>query len=127
MTIVIICIAALLALGTIAALSSRKDGNDSIVTAPGDCSSCSGEDPECGQRCMMEAAVKEIEYYDDEELDAFRGRDSADYTDVEAEQFREILYTMRQEDVPGWSRSLTLRGINVPNQVKDELIMMIGG
>jgi len=126
MTIVIICIAALIALGATTALLSRKDGNDSIVTAPGDCSSCNGQDPKCEQACMMEAATKEIEYYDDEELDTFRGRDAAEYTDEEVEQFREVLYTMRQEDAAGWNRSLILRGINIPNQVKDELIMMIG-
>lgn len=126
MIIIIICIAALIALGAIAALSSRKDGSDCIVTAPGDCSSCSGQDPKCEQVCMMEVATKEIEYYDDEELDVFRGRDAAEYTDNEAEQFREVLYTMRQEDAAGWNRSLILRGINIPNQVKDELIMVIG-
>jgi len=73
----------------------------------------------------MEAATQEIEYYDDEELDRFKGRPSDKYTDEEAEQFREVLYTMRQDEVKGWNRSLVLRGIQLPNQVKDEVIMMI--
>ena len=76
---------------------------------------------------MMEAAVRDIEYFDDEELDAFRGRAADDYTDDEAEQFREVLYSMRQNEVAGWNRSLILREINVPNQIRDELIMLIGG
>jgi hypothetical protein len=74
---------------------------------------------------MMEAAVKDIEYFDDEELDAFRGRPSEDYSDDEAEAFREVLYTMRPEEVKDWNRSLILRGINMPNQLKDEVIMML--
>ena len=41
-----------------------------------DCSTCTGENSKCEQECMLEAAVKEIEYFDDEELDAFRGRPS---------------------------------------------------
>ena len=76
---------------------------------------------------MMEAATKPIEYYDDEELDRFALRPSDSYTDEEAEEFREVLYTMKPDDVKGWNRSLILRGINVPNQIKDELTLMVEG
>lgn len=75
----------------------------------------------------MEASVKEIEYYDDEELDDFIGRPSDSYTEEEVEKFSEVLYTMKQEDVAGWNRSLLLRGINIPDQLKDELVMLIKG
>jgi hypothetical protein len=74
---------------------------------------------------MMEASVKEIDYFDDEELDAFKGRSSDSYTDDEASLFAYVLETMRPEEVKDWSRSLTLRGINVPDQVKDELFMLM--
>ena len=47
------------------------------------------------------------------------------YTEKEIEQFREILYTMNQKEVADWNRSLTIRGINIPNDLKDEMIMMI--
>lgn len=127
MTIIIICVAAIVVLGVVVAIFSRGSGDDNIVVASGDCSSCDGNDPKCEQVCMMEAATKEIEYFDDEELDAFRGRAADDYTDDEAEQFREVLYSMRQNEVAGWNRSLILREINVPNQIRDELIMLIGG
>ena len=72
----------------------------------------------------MEAAIKDIEYYDDEELDAFRGRESDTYTEQEVEQFSEVLYTMRPDEVKGWTRSLTLRGVNLPNQLKDEVFAL---
>jgi hypothetical protein len=74
---------------------------------------------------MMEAATKEIEYFDDEELDSFCGRRSDDYSDDEAEQFREVLYTMKQDEVKDWTRSLTLRNISLPDQIKDEVFMLI--
>lgn len=45
-----------------------------------------------------------------------------DYTDEEVEEFSEVLYTMQPEEVAGWNRSLILRGINLPNQIKDEVI-----
>lgn len=106
-------------------LSSRGKEETPIVQPPMDCATCNGEEERCEQECMLEAATQEIEYYDDEELDRFRGRPSDAYTDAEVEQFAEVLYTMRPEDVKGWNRSLLLRGINIPDQLKDELIMMI--
>ena len=50
-----------------------------------------GTDDKCEQVCMMEAAVKGVEYYDDEELDRFRGRPSDQYTDEEVEEFATVL------------------------------------
>lgn len=75
----------------------------------------------------MEAATKPVEYFDDEELDRFAGRQSDDYTDEETEEFREVMLTMKQDEVKEWNRSLILRGINIPDQLKDEVVMMIEG
>ena len=86
------------------------------------CSSCSLEG--CNKSCMTDEYV-EPEYFDDEELDRFRGRHSSEYTDKEAEEFRDILYSMRQEEVRDWFKSLTQRSIEVPDQIKDELILML--
>ena len=122
----------LITLGLIVALSTmlrnrRCDQETHVVNNPS-CATCDGSvRTQCEQECMMEAATKEIEYYDDEELDAFRGRESDSYSDDEAEAFREVLYTMRPNEVAGWNRSLILRGINVPDQVKDELLMLLEG
>lgn len=131
MTVVVVLLLSLVALGVMAALwsrmSSSSDGtSDTIVTRP-TCDTCNGEDNRCEQECMMEAATRDVEYYDDEELDRFKGRPSDCFTDDEAELFREVLLTMPQSDAKGWNRSLILRGINVPDQIKDELLLMIDG
>ena len=76
---------------------------------------------------MMEAAVKPIEYFDDEELDRFKGVASDAYSDEEAEEFREVMLTMRPEELKAWNRSMILREINMPNQIKDEYIMLSEG
>ena len=47
--------------------------------------------------------------------------------DEEAEQVEEVLTTLRPEEVPAWNRSLILRGISVPDQIKDELLMLLEG
>ena len=121
---------ALILLGLVSAafsiLSHHKGrAEDSPLVEGISCNTCNGENAQCEQECMMEAATKEIEYYDDEELDAFKGRQSDDYTDEEVEQFSEVLYTMKPEEVAGWNRSLILRGINLPNQLKDEVISFL--
>lgn len=118
-------IISLIVLGIIAAifgLVSHKKGDETPIVEGVSCNTCNGDNSKCEQECMMEAAIKEIEYYDDEELDRFRGRASDEYTDEEVEQFSEVLYTMKPEEVSGWNRSLILRGINLPDQLKDEVI-----
>ena len=127
----LILLAALVVLGIVAAVATKlllRQGDAEVITAATakDCGTCSGDNDKCEQVCMMEASLKDIEYYADEELDAYKGRPSDGYTDEEAEQFREVLYTMRQDEVKGWNRSLILRGINLPDQLKDEVVMLIG-
>lgn len=118
----------LVALGLITALftlfSRSADDTETPIVVQESCSTCNGESNKCEQECMMEAAIKDIEYYDDEELDVFRGRESDTYTEQDVEQFSEVLYTMRHDEVKGWTRSLTLRGINLPNQLKDEVFAL---
>ncbi|WP_314815111.1 hypothetical protein [Hoylesella nanceiensis] len=119
--VVLGCFAALLGL-----ISHKRTGKDDVILeGSGSCSTCNGDDEHCIHDCILEAAVKEVEYFDDENLDAFIGRESDSYTEKEIEQFREILYTMNQKEVADWNRSLTIRGINIPNDLKDEMIMMI--
>lgn len=120
---------ALIVLGLVSAIFgivSHKKGEDEEPLVEGvSCNTCNGENTKCEQECMMEAATKEIEYYDDEELDRFKGRPADGYTDDEVEEFSEVLYTMKPEEVAGWNRSLILRGINLPNQLKDEVISFL--
>ena len=61
-----------------------------------------------------------------EELDRFRGRPSNGYNEEEVEEFREIMYTCKEDEVAGWSRSLQLRGIELPDELKDELFLIVG-
>ncbi len=119
-----IFIVAIVVIGTIATGASLLWDKDSTIQIGSDCSTCSGDDARCEQNCMMEAAVKDIEYFDDEELDRFKLRESSSYTDEEAEEFRTIMESMKPEEVKAWNRSLILREINMPNQIKDEFIML---
>jgi len=84
--------------------------------------SCCGLHEVCEKKSLL-AANPDIEYYEDEELDRFRGRTA--YTEEEVEEFREVLYTMRTDEVPGWLRSLELRRVNLPDELKDEVFLIV--
>lgn len=72
----------------------------------------------------MEAATKPVEYFEDEELDRYVGRPSDSYTEEETLQFAEVLETLRRDEVKAWNRSLILRGINMPDGIKDEFVTL---
>lgn len=121
-------IAALVVLGVIAALTTLWPGNrgdDTVVQPTQSCSTCAGTSAACEQECMMEAATQPIEYFDDEELDAYAGRSADSYTDQEADEFYNVMTTMQPAEVQAWGRSLNLRGIELPNQIKDEFTLLV--
>ena len=89
-------------------------------------SECCGQHQICEKESLLAAVSKQIEYYDDEELDRFKGRPSDGYSEEEIEEFRDILYSMQEVDVAGWSRSLQLRGLELPDELKDELFLIVG-
>lgn len=86
---------------------------------------CCGQHEVCEKDLVKKAITEPIVYYEDEELDIFRGRPSDSYSGEEAALFADVLHTMWQSDVSGWLRSLQLRGIELPDALKDEAIMLI--
>ena len=87
---------------------------------------CCGQHEVCEKDSLLAAVSKEIEYYNDEELDRYRGTASSDYTDEAVDEFREVLYTMKEYEVAGWVRSLQLRAVELPDALKDEVFLIIG-
>lgn len=86
---------------------------------------CCGMHISCEKDSLLASVSESIEYYEDEELDRFMGRSPESYTDSETEEFRDVLITMRPDDIAGWARSLQLRGIALPAPVRDELLMIV--
>lgn len=87
---------------------------------------CCGQHAVCEKESLLAAVSKTIEYYDDEELDEYAGIPSDEYTEEQIEKFRDVFYTMQETDVAGWNRSLQLRGINLPDELKDEVFLVVG-
>lgn len=87
---------------------------------------CCGQHEVCEKESLLAAVSKRIEYYDDEELDRYAGVEADAYTPEQEEEFRDVFYTMQETDVAGWVRSLQLRGIALPDNLKDEVFLIIG-
>ena len=131
MIVVILILLAIICLGVVAAIlqksynwkiEEKKEQSASIQSLDG----CCGAHEICEKESLLAAVSKNIEYYDDEELDQFIGRAPETYTEEETEMFRDVFYTMQETDVAGWVRSLQLRGINLPDNLKDEVFLIIG-
>jgi len=79
----------------------------------------------CELDCLLNSTKKDIDYYDDEELDQYKGIASDQFTEAQEEEFRSIFETMQPTDVPGWVRSLQQRGLNLPDNLKDEVFIIL--
>lgn len=80
----------------------------------------------CGRHTVCEKGLdKESLYFDDEELDAYKGRCPEEYSEEEIEEFRNVLYTMKSEEVDQWVQCLQQRGIEVPADIKDEILLIL--
>lgn len=114
------------AVGMLKAMRPAANGDDapSLGHSCASCSAAGAGEKSCVNDCLLKHIMAEPVYFDDEELDAYRGRGSSSYTEIEAAEFAEVMHTMRQEEVKDWLRSLTSRGINLPDSLKDEAAML---
>lgn len=130
MTAALIILAALVGVGTVLWLLDRKAvAAKSDETAPEEQAPepevCCGMHITCEKDSLLAAVSDEIVYFDDEELDRFRGRGADEYTDAEIEEFRDVLLTLVPTDIAPWGRSLQLRKITLPAPVKEELLFIV--
>ena len=86
---------------------------------------CCGMHITCQRDSLLAQVSEQIEYFDDEELDQFRGRPASHYSDTEIELFRDVLLTLQPDDIAPWARSIQLRGIELPTAVRDELLLIV--
>ncbi len=129
MIIALYILAALVVTGLIFKFTDRRaassDQADSQPSTDGEGGECCGMHITCEKDSLLTALADKVEYYDDEELDAYAGRGPREYSAAETEQFRDVLLTLRPEDIAGWARSIQLRGIELPEPVRDELLLIV--
>ncbi len=77
-----------------------------------DGSVCCGQHLVCERETLLNSSDQPV-YYDDEELDALAGIDP------------DIFSSLREEDVSGWCRSLQLRDIRLPQDIREEALLIV--
>ena len=85
---------------------------------------CCGEHLVCERETLLQTNAK-VEYYDDEELDQLTGIAAEDYTDEQYQMIREVFNTLKASDVPGWVRSIQLRNIQLPLDIREEALLIV--
>lgn len=85
---------------------------------------CCGQHLVCERETLLQTNAK-IEYYDDEELDSLAGIAPEDYTDEQHRMIREVFDTLQEKDVAGWVRSLQLRNIQLPADIREEALLIV--
>ena len=123
----------LVPLGAVLLLRLRKkagtDEKNALPTPPQE--SCTASQATCGITCHCNAETLRkkmqpaIEYYEDEELDRYKGVNSTDYNDTQTAEFSEVLTTLRPQEVGSWLQSLEKRGIQLPASLRDETLMLM--
>ncbi|MBR8535100.1 hypothetical protein KEM09_00745 [Carboxylicivirga mesophila] len=107
----------------VAFIFSRKSGTDAEEqTIVAD--DCCGAHEVCEADSLLSSSDK-AEYYEDEELDSYQAKQANSYSDEEIEQFREVLFTLKEREVAGWLKSLQIRGINPPDIIREEALMIV--
>lgn len=133
MIVALYILLALVAVGALLYILHRRDtarsqaADDTLQQEPAQEQeeACCGMHITCERDSLLASVSPEIVYYDDEELDRFRGRPVDGYTPEEADEFRNVLLTLLPHDIAGWARSIQLRGIELPADVREELLMIV--
>ena len=124
-SIIIAVVFAFLAAGVV--VLRKLYGNSAAANADESHDHHDGEDGTCCGKhtnCSKGHDTSNL-YFDDEELDRFKGVKSDEYTEADIEEFRHVLYTMREEEVENWAHCIETRGIELPAEIKDEILMML--
>ena len=120
---IVIAIAGLAAIGwLIMAVRRTKPEHESVPTdIPTD---CCGSHAVCERDSLLTKTDKII-YFDDEELDILAHRPVEDFSARELQQLDDVFYTLREQDVAGWLRSLQLRDIALPDYLRDAALLIV--
>lgn len=101
-----------------------SEASNSRETASDPDDGCCGEHLVCERETLLQTNAK-VEYYDDEELDTLSGIPAEEYTQEQYQMIREVFDTLKAKDVPGWVRSIHLRNIQLPLDIREEALLIV--
>ena len=112
-----------LVLMLVTSLNRRRSDEETEIVINND-GECCGAHEVCDKDSLLSASV-EAEYFDDEELDVLSNIDPEKYSENQVSQISEVFYTLKENEVAAWLRSLQIRNIQLPVQLRDEALMIV--
>lgn len=85
---------------------------------------CCGEHLVCERDTFLNSKT-EIVYYDDEELDVLAGLAPETFTKPQHDMMMDVFATLQEKDVAGWCRSLQLRNIELPEDIREQALFIV--
>lgn len=108
----------------VATYFNRKGKDEQVEVVVNEDPQCCGAHEICDIDNLQIIDTK-IEYFDDEELDSLRAIAPENYTKSQIDALSEVFYSLREEDVAPWLRSLQLRHIHLPEFLLDEALLIV--
>lgn len=121
--LMIILIAVTLALA-IFTYFNRRNKEEEVEVNLNENPECCGAHEVC-DRDSLQIISPDIEYFDDEELDSLAGISPDDFTDKQVEAIENVFYSMQENDVSAWLKSLKLRNIQLPETIQEEALLIV--
>lgn len=103
---------------------SGPSGEAGLSATGGPLDGCCGAHLVCERETLLQTNA-EIVYYDDEELDSLAGIAPEEYTPEQHDAIADVFHTLQEKDVPGWCRSLQLRHIDLPLDLREEALLIV--
>ena len=104
-------------------ISRRKKTIETEITINED-GECCGAHEVCDRESLL-SADGNAEYFDDENLDVLADVQPDKFTEDQLNQLSEVFYTLRESDVAAWLRSLQIRRIQLPLELREQALLIV--
>ena len=85
---------------------------------------CCGAHAVCENDTLL-SADNTIVYFDDEELDVLTDISPENYSNEQLKLLSDVFFTLKESDVAGWLRSLQMRRIHLPVELREQALMVV--
>ena len=85
---------------------------------------CCNEKALCSRDTLLSYS-ETIRYYNDEKLDQLKGISRHKLSKAQIALLSEVFYSLNEEDIAGWLRSLQLRRIELSTEIREQALLII--
>ncbi len=108
----------------VATFISRRGKEETIDVVIDENPECCGAHEVC-ENDNLQIINPNIDYFDDEELDELANQNPVNYAPEQVKMIEDVFYTLKEEEIADWLKSVQLRNIELPTHIKEEALMII--